>query len=268
MRYTRALIVAGLMAALVAGCDDNDLTGPEPTIQEFDWAGTIAPGDVIEIKNINGDVRASFTPGREVVVHAVKTSGDSDLESVTIEVVHHARGVTICAVYPDVPGFEPNECLPGLQGNMTTRDNDVRVEFALSVPAGVDFVGRILAGDVVAEGLQSDVLARTVNGDVSVTTTGIAEASSVSGSLSATIGQDDPGRDLTFRTTDGDVTVRVPANINARVLAATGRGRVDSDFPLTGPSTHRTGTLGTGGPNLTLATMRGDVVLRQGPAQP
>ena len=264
MRYIRAFLVTAIVAALVAGCDHDELAGPGRTTDSFDWRGTIAPGDAIEIKNINGNVTASFTSGSEVVVHAIKTGEDSDLESVTIEVVQHAQGVTICAVYPDVPGFEPNECLPGLAGNMTTRDNDVQVEFSLQVPAGVDFVGRVLNGDVIAEGLRSDAFAATVNGDVRVTTTGIAEAHSVSGSLTASIGQVDPGRDLTFRAMRGDVTVQVPSNINARVLAATSRGRIDSDFPLTGTPNHRTGVLGTGGPNLTLSTLEGDVDLQRG----
>jgi hypothetical protein len=266
MRYKRALLVTAIAVALAAGCDDADPTGPEPTAVEFDWSGAVAPGDRIEIKNISGDIKATFTSGSEVVVHAIKTSGDSDLAAVTIEVVQHAEGVTICAVYPDVPGHKPNECLPGLPGNMSTRDNDVNVAFTLSVPAGVEFVGRTLAGDVVAEGLKSDAFASTMYGDVSVTTTGIAAAASMSGSVSAAIGRADPGRDLDFRTMNGNVTVRVPSNINARVLAATSAGKIDSDFRLEGTLRHRYGTLGNGGPNLTLSTMDGDVDLRQGPA--
>ena len=58
---------------------------------------------------------------------------------VKIEVVEHAGGVTICAVYPS--SGAPNECKPGKGGRMNVRDNDVNVEFKVSVPAGVRFVG-------------------------------------------------------------------------------------------------------------------------------
>jgi hypothetical protein len=266
MRYTRALNASVIAVAFLAACGDNDPTGPEPNGQEFDWSGAVAPGDKIEIKNMSGDVRASFTSGSEVVVHAIKTGDDSDPASVTIEVVQHAEGVTICAVYPDVPGRAPNECRPGLQGNMSTRDNDVRVDFTLRVPAGVEFVGRVMSGDVLAEGRQSDAFASTIYGDVSLTTTGIAQASSTSGSVSAVIGRADPGRDLAFRTINGDVTVRIPSNTNAEVLASSSAGRIDSDFPLEGTSHHRFGTLGSGGPNLWLSTMNGRIDLQQGPA--
>ena len=266
MKYARTLLATAIITALAVGCNDSGPTGLEPGAEKFDWSGVVAPGDRIEIKNISGNVRASFTSGNEVVVHATKTGRDSDPASVTIEVVRHAAGVTICAVYPDVPGHAPNECLPGLQGTMSTRDNDVKVEFRLGVPAGVQFVARVLGGDVVADGLESDVFANTTGGDVTVTTTGISEASSVYGSLNVTIGQADPGRDLVFRTMNGNVMVQVPANTNARVLATTTYGAISSEFHLEGTRYLKTGTLGVGGPRLTLSTTDGNVHLREGPA--
>ncbi len=270
MRYARTLLLAVFATALFAGCDDSDPTGPAtpggPKSKAFDWRGSVTPGDKIEIKNLNGDVRASFTAGSEVVVHAVKTGQDTDPASVTIEVVQHAEGVTICAVYPDVPGQAPNECLPGLQGNLNNRDNDVSVEFTLSIPAGVEFVGRVVGGDVDAQGLQSDAFVVTIAGDINVSTAGIAEAASTHGSLNVAIGRADPDRDLAFRSMGGNVTVRVPSNTNAEVLASTSFGTIDSDFPLAGTAHRKSGTLGSGGPNLTLSSMNGNVTLRQGPA--
>ena len=46
--------------------------------------------------------------------------------------------MTICAAYPDVPGQPANGCLPGDEGSTHVEDNDVRVDFTVSVPAGVD----------------------------------------------------------------------------------------------------------------------------------
>lgn len=268
MVHARTLLATALAVALVAGCNDSP-TDLQPGAEEFDWSGVVTPGDRIEIKNISGAVQASLASGSEVLVHATKTGRDSDPASVTIEVVRHAEGVTICAVYPDVPGHAPNECLPGLQGNLSTRDNDVKVEFTLGVPAGVQFVARVVGGDVVADGLESDVFANTTGGDVTVTTTGISGASSVYGSLNVTIGQADPGRDLAFRTVNGNVTVQVPANTNAGVLATTTYGAIASEFHLEGTRYIKTGILGVGGPRLALSTVDGNVNLREGPpAQP
>ena len=266
MRYVRALLATAIASALAAGCNDNGPTGLDPGAEDFDWSGVVAPGGRIEIKNISGDVRASVTSGDEVLVHATKTGRNSDPTTVAIEVVRHAEGVTICAVYPDVPGYAPNECLPGLQGNISTRDNDVNVEFTLSVPAGVQFVARVLGGDVVAEGLESDVFVNATGGDVTVTTTGVAEASTVHGSVNVAIGRADPGRDLAFRTVNGNVTVRIPVNANAQVLATTTYGAIASEFHLEGTRHRKTGTLGGGGPRLTLLTIDGNITLREGPA--
>ena len=266
MRHALAWLTTVIAVALLASCGESETTGLGRIAEEFDWSGTIAQAERIEIKNMSGNVRATYTEGSEVAVHATKTGRDSDPASVKIEVVRHTEGVTICAVYPDVPGHAPNECVPGFGGNMTTRNNDVSVEFTLQIPAGVDYVARVVAGDIVADDLRSDAFARTVSGHINISTRRIATASAVSGSVSATIGRGDPGRDLSFTATSGDVTLRVPSNTNARVTARTGNGRIDSDFHLEGSASSRTGVLGSGGPMLTLSTLNGDVGLRRGPA--
>src|SRR5437879_9341789 len=65
--------------------------------REFHWKGTVAPGKAIEIKGVNGDIRADAGSG-DVEVSAVKHARRSDPDEVKIEVVQHGDGVTICAV--------------------------------------------------------------------------------------------------------------------------------------------------------------------------
>src|ERR1043166_1028194 len=91
--------------------------------QEFHWKGAIAAGKAIEIKGINGDVRAVAGSG-DVEVTAVKHARRSDPDDVKIEVVPHAAGVTICAVSPS-DGRQENSCEAGEGGHMNVRDNDV-----------------------------------------------------------------------------------------------------------------------------------------------
>ncbi|MEJ2371882.1 MAG: DUF4097 family beta strand repeat-containing protein [Gemmatimonadales bacterium] len=255
-----------IVAVALVGC--GDATGPDGngSDDDFEWSGTIAPGDQIEIKGVQGTITASGTSAGQVEVSATKSGTQDDPADVTIEVVQHSGGVTICAVYPDVPGQDPNECLPGLQGNNSTQNNDVQVAFTVSVPAGVVFVGRNVAGAVVANDLQSEALLSTVAGNVSVETTEIAEAVTVSGNVTASIGRADWGRDLEFGAVSGSIDVEVPSNTNAEVVAGTASGTITSDFPLTGPATQKTGTLGSGGPTLTLGTVSGNITLRSGPA--
>src|SRR5881409_2609700 len=90
--------------------------------REFHWKGPVAPGKAIEIKGVNGDVRASAGSG-DVEVTAVKRARRSDPDEVKIEVVQHEDGVTICAVYPS-DGRRENTCEAGDGGHMNTHDND------------------------------------------------------------------------------------------------------------------------------------------------
>ncbi len=263
-------------------CADVDINGPQFSGPDWrfpgdttgqvrvswDWRGQIPSGQHIEIKGIRGDVRAISTSGSDVVVTAAKIGQPSDVAEVSIDVVTHASGVTICAVYPSIPGRPVNTCEPGDAGNMSVRDTaggSVRVEFTVEVPEGVVFIGRTLAGDVVASGLRGDVFARSMTGDIHVSTTQLASARTLWGSVVATVGLADWGRDLEFSTMTGDVRLTVPAATNAVVHATTQSGAITSDFPLSQvvPG-HMQGTLGSGGPALTLSTLAGNVALRRG----
>lgn len=278
----RRILQAGGIALVMVwstGCGDVTINGPDwpkwppkdnPAGQvrvPFEWQGQVAPGRHIEIKGISGDIRAVRASGSDVVVKATKIGQPSDVAAVSIDVVPHALGVTLCAVYPDVAGQPPNSCEPGPGGNMSVRDNGhgVDVEFTVEVPDGVTFVGRNVAGDVVATGLYSDAFMSTTFGDARVSTTQLATARTVTGSVIASIGLADWGRDLEFTTMTGDVTVTIPAATNARVQASVMSGSITSDFPLTqSQSGDMRGTIGGGGPTLKLATMNGDIALRRG----
>lgn len=255
---------ASLAVVATVACDgDGESVGPRPGDSEsFVWSGTVAPGARIEIKGINGAIEASPAIGDEVEVSAVKRGESDDPATVTIEVVRHDGGVTLCAVYPDVPGEPANRCLPGDRGTMNVRDNDVEVEFTVLVPAGVEFRGLTVNGGVEAHGLESNAFAGTVNGSVIVTTTRLGAAFTVNGSVRASIGQPTWDRDLAFTTVNGDVSVAIPANTDAEARLSTVNGEVSSEFPLeeVTPVLLR-GTLGAGGPRLTLSAVNGDVTL-------
>src|SRR3954467_10486744 len=124
--------------------------------QDFRWHGAIAQGKSIEIKGVNGDIRAEPSGSNDVEVVAVKRASRDNPESVRIEVVPHAGGVTICAVYPSRDGQRPNECAPGEGGRMNVQNNDVSVRFTVRVPAGVALVGKTVNGEIEANRLNGD----------------------------------------------------------------------------------------------------------------
>ena len=134
----RVLTVVVLTIALagLTGCGiqagENSFSLGREAESTFDWSGQVADGQWIEIKGINGELNAMPATGNTVRVTATRSGFRSDPNEVEIVVVEHADGVTICAVYPS-RGDQPNECVPEDGGRNRTRNNDVKVEFDVSV---------------------------------------------------------------------------------------------------------------------------------------
>ena len=228
-----ALLVAGLVPVLHA---------QEP----FKWQGKLAAGKTIEIKGINGDVHASGGSGSDVTVTARKSARKSNPADVEIRVVEHEDGVTICAVYPSRKNKPANDCTAGSHGHNDNDNNDTEVDFDVSVPKGVRFVGRSVNGSVNAESIAADAEGYTVNGDVRVTASGIVEATTVNGSIVATMGRSDWTNELEFNTVNGSIDSDFPITISGKVTPQNLRGRV-----------------GQGGRDLSIETVNGSIRLRK-----
>jgi hypothetical protein len=194
--------------------------------EEMRWHGWVPGGQVVEINNVHGNVRAEAALGDEIEVIALKR-GTDDPGEVSIEVVEHKGGVTICAVYPNANKDRPFDCRPSHGGGFrlaaTSESeahirwenggggdvllNDLRVDFLVRVPKRLRFIGRTVDGEVSAHMLEQDVEAHSVSGDVSV-------------DMSASLG--------------------------AEVRAETATGIVSSEFPLAVHSDHIRGLLASG----------------------
>jgi hypothetical protein len=198
-----------------------------PSVQEeMRWHGWVPTGQLVEINNVHGNVRAEAAAGDEIEVIALK-EGSDDPEQVAIEVVEHKGGVTICAVYPSANSDHPFECRPSHGGAFrlaATSDseahirwdnggggdillNDLRVDFVVRLPKRLRFIGRTIDGEVSAHLENQDVEAHSVLGNVSV-------------DMNPTVG--------------------------AEVRAETAMGQVSSDFPLQLKSDHNHGLYASG----------------------
>ncbi len=259
MRNTHMLLsCAGLAAALATAL-------PAAAQQEFSWHGRIPAGQTVEIRNVNGSIDASPGSGPEVQVTATKRGHRDNPADVKIEVVPHAGGVTICAVYPG-RGGRANDCQPG-GGHNDVHNNDVEVDFTVHVPAGVAFDGHNINGGVTATGLTGNVNAETVNGGIRIATQGVAHAKTVNGGIDVVMGRTDWTGTLEFKSVNGGVRVSLPANASARVSASTVNGSLNSDFPLMVQGRlnprHIEATIGQGGRELQLETVNGSIDLRR-----
>ena len=229
---------------------------------DFVWRGVVETGQTLQIKGVNGDIIAGRASGTEIEVRAEKRARRSDVDDVRIEVVEHADGVTLCAVYPSSRGRE-NTCEPGSGGGNSVRNVDVQVTFYVSVPANVTFLGSTVNGDVEVEDLASDVDVSSVNGDIEISTTGFAEATTVNGSIDAAMEQYDIENGLSFTTVNGSISLDLPDDVDADLDARWLNGRLEADLPFEriGRVSRRSarGVLGDGGPELHITTVNGSI---------
>ncbi len=238
--------------------------GSAQELADFLWRGAVGAGQTVEIRGVNGAIIAERATGAEIEVRAEKRARRSDPNEVRIEVVEHGGGVTVCAIYPSSRGRE-NTCEPGSGGNSNNNRSDVQVTFYVSVPENVAFLGRTVNGDVEVHNLASDVNATSVNGDIQISTTGFAEATTVNGSIEAAMERYDIEAGLSFSTVNGSITLDLPDDVDADVDARWVNGRLETDLPLEliGRVSRRSarGALGDGGPELNLRTVNGSIHL-------
>lgn len=256
-----------LLAIGLTAMSAGTASGAAAQAPDFDWRGQLRTGQTIEIRGVNGHVRAEPSPDGRVHVVADKRARRSDPVTVRVEVVEHSGGVTICAVYPTpADASRANDCRPG-GGRSSTNRNDVQVDFFVRVPAGVRFAGHTANGNVEADDLSSDVLAETVNGNVRIRTGGFAQATTVNGSIVCRLGHSSLAHDIAFETVNGSITVETPDGLDADFRATTVNGSIDSDFQILvrGKVSRQSvqGTIGSGGPQLRLSTVNGSIRLRK-----
>ncbi len=222
---------------------------------DFEWRGPIARGSFIEIRGINGNVRATPSTSGEVEVVA-KVEGQESATSVAVQFMRHENGVTVCSVFPGEKACRPlGDSGPG-----------ARVNFTVRVPEGVTFLGSTVNGGVEAESLKSDVQAFTVNGQVRVSTTGTVQAKTVNGSIIASLLKPFWSKPPELSTVNGGIRLVLPPCASAALQAATKNGRIVTDFQAKGKVTDQevNGRIGGGGSRLLLRTVNGTIELKRG----
>jgi hypothetical protein len=264
-RLSRGLGAILLASVLAFGAVSEWSSSVAAQQAPFRWQGQLAAGQTIEVRGINGNIRATGVPGADAEVTAVKRARRSDPDSVRINVVQHGNGVTICAVYlTSSSGSQRNDC--NQQGN-NLRDNDVQVDFTVRVPTGINLVARTVNGNVEADSTSANADVKTVNGNVQFSAAGYGQAETVNGSITASLQRADWTEPLKFSTVNGGITVDLPTDTNADVRAQVVNGNITSDFPMlvSGRLDPRRAnlTLGSGGRTLDLKTVNGSIALRR-----
>jgi len=158
-------------------------------------------------------------------------------------------------------------------------DIQIRVPRRTSVKAGL-----VNGGDVEIDSVTGEHELSNVNGDVIATDiSGSAVINATNGDVRATFTTVDAAKPMSFISFNGDVDVTLPANLAADLIVGSQQGDVFTDFDVVaqndppnvqqqgGPNrgkqirvTHNTRyAIGGGGPDITLRTFNGDVMIRK-----
>ena len=266
MSIRKIICLLAVVGIFVAAANKAFSSPSETQQNDFRWHGLVTAGQAIEINAIYGKITAEATSGSEVEVTAKKSSQLSNPDEVQIRNIQHSGGVTICAVYPSEDPKQPNECRPG-DGKSHVHNNDVRVDFMVKVPAGVRLIARSVNGDIVASSLGGNIEAYSALGNIRISTTGYAQAKTVSGSITAFLGSADWSGQIQFESITGEIAVRLPAASNTELHAESVTGKISTEFPVTVQDSvnhhDMNGVIGSGGRKLVLKTLSGAITLQR-----
>lgn len=237
--------------------------------QEFQQSYRVGAGGSIRIQNVSGNIQMTGYDGDAIAVSGFKEGRDRQL--VEIEDMSSGNRVDVRVRYP-----RPCNC-------------DASVRFEVKVPRSVNYnfdkistaSGDIemsgVTGHLKAQTASGDVLIREVSGSVDAATasgtmrvknlTGTVSARSASGDVEVEIARLEGSDNMEFSSASGDVTVRLPANLDGEIDMSSATGSLRTDFPLAvksrqnGPGEWARGQLGNSSRRVRISSASGDVSL-------
>jgi hypothetical protein len=216
-----------------------------------------------------GDVTVRSADREDVHVDIVKQSSavGADLSKLEFRVSRPNERLVLRGVWTGdgrlsgTPSMNLDVTVPVSFGvrEVQTAVGDVRVEDARG-----DLAADSETGDVTVQSVSGAVRAATQTGDVEVADVDVfAGARTQTGDVSVEVSAIDS--DTVVETTTGDVTAAIGSGVNAEVRASTNTGDVSvRDLELDDATIGEevaAGTLGDGGPTLSVEAQTGDVVL-------
>jgi hypothetical protein len=223
------------------------------------------PGQVLEIWNINGSVKAEAAVGSEAEISVQIIGTKPHPGSIQIDVVPYSGGILACTIYKGLS--RPEYCSPGLEPSLSLNNSDIKVEYSLKLPVGVKFAAKTVNGRITAGLPASEIVANAVNGQIAVSTRMQVTANLVNGSILASLDGENWTGARRLHTVNGSIDVEVPETIDADVKASTVWGFITTDFPIqvqrgfVGSSLN--GSINRGGPRLEITTVNGSIHLRK-----
>lgn len=295
--------VAGALLCLTA-CDIEDFDGLERYSRDVHYSYPLQSGGRVSVETFNGsveistwdqntvDISGTKTGRSEDAVDALKISIDTAPDSVAVRAVrpserHNNLGARFVIKVPRnsvldriVTSNGPIRVRDGMgPSRLRTSNGSIRAEnFRGSLDAQtsngpIDLVS--LEGDVTAHSSNGHIHAEQISGSLDATTSnngitanfdrlkGDLRAETSNGPIELTLPDRFAG--VRARTNNSSITVHLPPDPNAHIVASTSNSSITSDFDVQVRGeirrNHIDATLGAGGPTVDLNTSNGGIRL-------
>jgi len=256
---TRSRLICALAAGLLLA---RALTAT--TLEEtFDQTFAFAPGDLLELDNTNGNVHIEAWDRQEIHILATKKvkassseKAEALMQDLQIEVEPSSGRIRVDTEYPSN------------KDRWFSSGSSSSVRYEIKIPASADLNVSTVNGNVTIGNISGDLELGTTNGNVSVSESGgRLNVRTTNGSINAELSEIAIGEDMVFRTTNGGITLSLPASTQANLTARTTNGSIKTDFPITVQGTFsRTrleGELNGGGGSIELRTTNGSIRIEE-----
>ena len=230
----------------------------------------------VEVNLFSGDISVEGYDGNEIVIVADAPIRDADQgEPPRADGLRRIQSSSVGLT------VEENNNIVSVRMDFSPKNADlqIRVPRRTSVKASL-----VNGGDVEIDSVTGEHELSNVNGDVIATDiSGSAVVNATNGDVLATFASVDTTKPMSFISFNGDVDVTLPGNLAADLIVGSQQGDVYTDFEVVAetdpPNIERGGNpnrgptwrvrqntryaIGGGGPEITLRTFNGDVMIRK-----
>jgi DUF4097 and DUF4098 domain-containing protein YvlB len=278
-----------LSLAVLIGCDLEEFGDSQRFQDDFHHTYALKPGGRLYVENFNGSLDISGWDQDTVDISGTKyASTEGMLNALRVDIVASSDSVRIRTVRPferhgnmgakyviRVPRRTTLDRIQSSNGSIRVLDIDAQARLETSngsvevTNSSGPVTVRTSNGSVRASGVRGGFDATTSNGGIRVALEKVLERRPVR--LSTSNGgvelsaSDLQNNDVTASTSNGSITVRLPNSVSAEVRANTSNSSITNEFgdSFKGRSgkTYLDGTIGSGGPLLSLSTSNGSIKL-------
>lgn len=224
---------------------------PYPRVKEFHKSLDLQEKSSIYFENMHGDLEIIGWEKNTVEINAKKAGTDSQLRQTDIEIKKKGNDLSIKTYFP--------------RGDV----KNVFVDFELRVPEKILFKEiKIQKGDLSSIQIYGELKALIAEGKIDIEDfSGTCDLTTEEGTIVARIFESKKDDNLFFKTTNGDIRIYLPPQLNAQIDAETHEGDISSDFILEEkmetPLKTWKETFGTGEAKIHLKSWKGKIQIKK-----